>query len=82
MCDHEGQPCPGRACRCVCMNCTFPEADEEDEEPHDHACWEISERFPAFCASNANHDGRCKKETCYLRDGEEASRPKGGWRPR
>lgn len=21
MCDHEGQQCPGRACRCVCMNC-------------------------------------------------------------
>src|SRR5674476_1073621 len=21
MCDHEGQPCPGKSCRCVCMNC-------------------------------------------------------------
>jgi hypothetical protein len=30
MCDHEGQPCPGRSCRCVCMNCMFPDNDDDD----------------------------------------------------
>ena len=28
MCDHEGQPCPGRSCRCVCMNCMFPDKEK------------------------------------------------------
>lgn len=23
MCEHEGTSCPGRGCRCECMNCTF-----------------------------------------------------------
>lgn len=24
MCEHEGRKCPGRTCRCECMNCMFP----------------------------------------------------------
>jgi hypothetical protein len=32
MCDHEDQPCPGRSCRCVCMNCMFPVNEDDDDE--------------------------------------------------
>jgi hypothetical protein len=32
MCDHEGQECPGRSCRCVCMTCMFGENDQEDDD--------------------------------------------------
>lgn len=29
-------------------------------------CWEVSERWPKFCASLANGRKRCRKGTCYL----------------
>ena len=32
MCEHEGQACPGSSCRCECMNCQFPEDDDETNE--------------------------------------------------
>jgi len=25
MCEHEGQPCPGKSCHCDCMTCMFGE---------------------------------------------------------
>lgn len=31
-------------------------------------CWEISERFPKFCASLANGTGRCRKGECGALD--------------
>lgn len=31
MCEHETTPCPGRSCRCECMNCQFPTEEEDDE---------------------------------------------------
>lgn len=30
MCDHEGKPCPGKSCRCVCDNCVL--GDDEAEQ--------------------------------------------------
>ena len=27
MCEHEGRPCPGRTCRCVCDNCVLGDSD-------------------------------------------------------
>ena len=32
MCDHEGKPCPGRSCRCVCDNCVLGDNDDETVE--------------------------------------------------
>ena len=29
MCEHEGRPCPGRSCRCVCDNCVLGDGTEE-----------------------------------------------------
>jgi len=38
MCDHEGQECPGRSCRCVCMNCLVGDVDDEVEEDDGVTC--------------------------------------------
>lgn len=27
MCDHEGKPCPGRSCKCVCDNCVLGDTE-------------------------------------------------------
>jgi hypothetical protein len=35
MCDHEGKPCPGRSCRCVCDNCVLGDAEQEPERHPD-----------------------------------------------
>jgi hypothetical protein len=35
MCEHEGKPCPGRSCRCVCDNCVLGDGDEETFEVHE-----------------------------------------------
>ena len=34
----------------------------------DKPCWEITERWPKFCASLANGHGRCRKGTCRFLD--------------
>jgi hypothetical protein len=31
MCEHEDRECPGRACRCECMNCMVLSDDETEE---------------------------------------------------
>jgi hypothetical protein len=38
--------------------------------PHPRPCWEVSDRWPTFCASLANGRGRCRKGTCLLHDGQ------------
>lgn len=35
MCDHEGKPCPGKSCRCVCDNCVLGDAEQEPERHPD-----------------------------------------------
>lgn len=36
-------------------------------------CWEITERWPKFCARLANGHGRCRKGTCVVVEARQAS---------
>jgi hypothetical protein len=38
-------------------------------------CWEVSERWPRFCASLANGRKRCRKGTCFLQDAKRCGCP-------
>lgn len=45
------------------------ERSAEDLRP----CWEITARWPKFCASLANGHGRCRKGTCFAVESRQAS---------
>jgi hypothetical protein len=50
MCEHEGQPCPGRSCRCVCDNCVLG-PDKSDIEVECMIC------YPFACDDPDRHLG-------------------------
>jgi len=49
VCEHEGMPCPGRSCRCVCDNCVLGETNELDMNCR--VC------YPFACDDPDNHLG-------------------------
>ena len=42
MCEHEDRNCPGRNCRCECMNCMFPETDCDDAACRVHGTGDVA----------------------------------------
>lgn len=56
MCDHEGRECPGRTCRCVCMNCCFPEDAEQVYVAAGLSCQATISRFLSSVQGDSAHD--------------------------
>lgn len=50
MCEHEGQECPGRGCRCDCMNCPGHGSRDDDDEEFAERIRREAEAAPSLTA--------------------------------